>query len=138
MPNEIPLPYVRTNQAGIVLLVLLAILLRQPAIIAALWAIQVMNLWQGVRANVFVMLAAPPLRNRIAGAPTEARELQRFNNSIAVILLTLSLLFFWLDPSGPAGYILAGLVGAAALSAICGYCIGCTLYYQFKRLRRRR
>ncbi|MCZ8515951.1 DUF4395 domain-containing protein [Paenibacillus filicis] len=134
--KEIPLPYVRTNQAGIVLLVLLAILLQQPVLIVVLWAIQVINLWQGVRSNVFVMLAAPFLRSKLAGAPTESRELQRFNNSIAVILLTLSILFFWLNAGSIAGYIFAGLVGAAALMAICGYCIGCTLYYQFKRLRR--
>ncbi|MCZ8522755.1 MULTISPECIES: DUF4395 domain-containing protein [Paenibacillus] len=134
--KEIPIPYVRANQAGIVLLVLAALVLKLPVLIAALWAIQVLGLWQGIRANVIVQLAAPLLRGRVAGAPTEAAELQRFNNSIAVGMLTLSLLAFWLSPGGWVGYLFAGMVALAALAAICGFCVGCFLYYQFKRLRR--
>ncbi len=134
--KEIPIPYVRANQAGIVLIVVLAAVLRQPALIAALWAIQVLGLWQGIRANLIVQLAAPLLRRRVAGAPGESQELLRFNNAIAVLLLTLSLLAFWLNPGGWLGYILAGFVAVAAFAALCGFCIGCFLYYQFKRLRK--
>lgn len=135
--KEIPIPFIRTNQIGIVVLVVLAILLQQPALIAVLWAVEVITLWRGIKVNIFVQLASPFLKNRIQGAETEAAELSRFNNSIAVTLLTLSLLAFWLDPSGWSGYIAAGLVAIAAFVAICGFCVGCFLYYQFKRLRRR-
>lgn len=131
--REIPIPYVRANQAGIVLLVVLAIVLQQPVLIAALWAIQVIGLWRGVRANLIVRLATPLLASRIAGAQTESAELQRFNNSIAVILLTVSLLCFWVLQAPLAGYTAAGMVAVAALIAICGYCVGCFLYYQFKK-----
>ncbi len=123
--KEIPIPYVRANQTGIVLLVVLAIIFQQPFLIAALWAIQVIGLWQGVRANLIVQLAAPLLHGRIAGAQTEAAELQRFNNSIAVILLTLSVVSFWLMPGSWVGYLFAGMVAAAAFVAICGFCVGC-------------
>ncbi|WP_426454066.1 DUF4395 domain-containing protein [Paenibacillus sp. S-38] len=134
--KEIPIPYVRANQAGIVLFVLLAVVFQLPVLIVALWAIQVLGLWQGIRANLIVQLAAPLLRHRIAGAPTESRELQRFNNSIAVGLLTLSLISFWISPGSWIGYLFAGMVALAALVAICGFCVGCFLYYQFKRMRR--
>jgi hypothetical protein len=110
--------------------------LLQPVLIVALWAIQVLGLWQGVRGNLNMLLASPLLKGRIAGAPTESRELQRFNNSIAVVLLTLSILSFWLRPESWIGYFFASLVAIAAFMAICGFCIGCFLYYQFKRLRR--
>ncbi|CAG7620637.1 hypothetical protein PAESOLCIP111_02287 [Paenibacillus solanacearum] len=135
--KEIPIPYVRANQAGMVILILLSIILQQPVILVALWAIQVLGLWQGMRGNLIVQLAAPLLRSRIAGAQTESSELQRFNNAIAVALLTISILCFWVNPDGWIGYVFAGMVALAAFVAICGYCVGCFLYYQFKRLRRR-
>jgi hypothetical protein len=131
--KEIPVPYVRINQAGIVLFVILAIVLQQPVLIAALWAVQVIGLWRGVRANLFIQLAAPLAASKVPGAPTESAELQRFNNSIAVILLTISLLCFWVFRSALAGYIAAGMVAVAAFAAICGFCVGCFLYYQFKK-----
>ncbi|MGG2200191.1 MULTISPECIES: DUF4395 domain-containing protein [Paenibacillus] len=137
MMKEIPIPFIRTNQIGIVVFVVLAIVLQQPALIAALWAVQLITLWRGIRVNVFVQLASPFLKHRIQGAQTEAAELSRFNNSIAVTLLTVSMIAFWLDPSGWSGYVAAALVAVAAFVAICGFCVGCFLYYQFKRLRRR-
>ncbi|GMX67066.1 hypothetical protein Elgi_63390 [Paenibacillus elgii] len=134
--KEIPIPYVRANQAGIVLLVALAVALRQPALIAALWAVQVLGLWQGIRANLIVQLAAPLLRSRVTGARTESRELLRFNSAVTVLLLSLSLLAFWVNPGGWLGYVLAGIVALAALAALGGFCLGCFLYYRFKRFRK--
>ncbi|MCS7464697.1 DUF4395 domain-containing protein [Paenibacillus doosanensis] len=136
--QEIPVPYVRANQAGIVLFILLAMLFRQPAFIVVLWAIQVIGLWQGARGNLFIVAAAPLLKGRIAGAATEARELQRFNNAIAVALLTVATLAFLANAHSIVGYIAAGMVAAAALAALCGYCVGCFLYYQFKKNFRRK
>lgn len=135
--KEIPVPLVRTNQTGIVLFVLLAAAFRQPLLIVLLWVIQVIGLVGGARANLFILLLKPLLAPRLAGAKTEAAELQRFNNSIAVILLTLSVAGFALGWN-IAGYVLAGIVALAAFTAICGYCIGCTLYYQYKQFKARR
>lgn len=135
--KEIPIPYVRTNQAGIVLFVLLGIFLRQPALIIVLWLIQVVGLWLGARGNLFIRLVSPFLAGRVKSAATEAAELQRFNNSIAVLLLTIAVLCFWLSPASIAGYIFAGMVALAAFIAICGFCVGCFLYFQFKQNFRR-
>jgi predicted membrane channel-forming protein YqfA (hemolysin III family) len=135
--KEIPISYVRSNQAAMVLLIALSALFQQPWIILVVFAVEAAGLIFGVRGNLFVTLARPFLRNRISNSQTESAELQRFNNSIAVTLLTLSVVSFAIG-SSLAGYIFAGMVALAAFGAICGYCLGCTLYYQFKRLRARR
>lgn len=135
--KEIPIPYVRSNQAGIVTVLLIAIALQSPWLIAALWIIQVTGLLFGPKTNLFIIAARPFLTRLIASANTEAAELQRFNSFLGIGFLTFSLLSFALGwPL--AGYIIAGMMGAAALAAILGYCIGCTIYYRYKQLRARR
>ncbi|WP_141505522.1 DUF4395 domain-containing protein [Paenibacillus luteus] len=134
--KEIPIPYVRSNQTGIVVVLLIAIGLQLPWLIAALWIIQVTGLIFGPKANLFIRVARPFLTRYVASAQTEAAELQRFNNSLGVGFLTFALLSFALSWS-VAGYVFAGMMGAAALAAILGYCIGCTLYFQFKQFRAR-
>jgi hypothetical protein len=134
--KEIPIPYVRANQAGIVLFVLLAILLQQPLLIALLWIIEVLPMVFGIRANLFVAIAKPFLSNKIKGAATESQELLRFNNSIAVTLLSIAVICFGIDGASIMGYVFAGMVAVAAFIAICGYCVGCFLYYQWKRRTR--
>lgn len=132
--KDIPIPYVRANQVGIIVLFLLALLFQQPWIIILLWIIQTAGLSFGLKGNLFVQLAKPMLAGKISGARTEAAELQRFNNSLAVILLTISILCFAIGWT-TAGFILAACVAAAALVAVCGYCVGCFLYFQLKKFR---
>lgn len=130
--KEIPLPYVKMNQTGIVLFSVFAIVFQEPLLLIALWIIQAAGLLLGMKANLFIQLSKPLLQNRIAGAETQALELLRFNNSLGMIFLTLSLIsigFGW----SVAGYIFAGMFALAAFAAICGYCIGCTVYFQFKQ-----
>ncbi|MBB3130212.1 hypothetical protein FHS19_004917 [Paenibacillus rhizosphaerae] len=131
--KEIPEPYVKANQTGIVLFVILTAVFNQPYILLALWIIQVLGLLTG--KNAFVLLAKPLLR--VQGKPTQALELQRFNNVLAVLFLTLSLLFFALQLP-VLGYIFAAMLFLAAFAALCGYCIGCTVYFQYKQFKARR
>ncbi|CAM2825334.1 DUF4395 domain-containing protein [Paenibacillus sediminis] len=131
--KEIPEAYVKANQTGIVLFVILTAVFNQPFILLALWLIQVAGLFFG--KNIFVMLAKPFLK--VEGKPTQAAELQRFNNSLAVMFLTLSLLSFLLHLN-VLGYIFAAMLFLAAFVAICGYCIGCTVYFQYKQFKARR
>ena len=130
---EIPMPYIKANQAGIVLFVIASFLFT-PWILLALWLIQIVGLLTGGRFNLFVRAAKPWLK--VAGKETQAAELARFNNSLAVIFLTLSVLSFALGWS-VATYAFAAMLLAAAGAALLGYCIGCTIYYQFKQLRHR-
>lgn len=134
MINEIPIPYVRANQTGIVVVVLLAAITQQPILIAVLWAIEAAGLVFGQKANLFIKVAKPLLKRYVAKASTEARELNRFNNTLAVIFLTVAVLFFALGWT-TAAFISAGVLALAALGGILGYCVGCFLYYQYKMLK---
>jgi hypothetical protein len=131
---EIPMAYVKANQSGIVLFVIASFLI-SPWILLVLWLIEVVGLLSGGRLNLFVRLAKPFLRTE--GRETQAAELTRFNNALAVIFLTLSILSFtlgWLTGT----YIFAAMLFVAAGAALLGYCIGCTIYFQFKQFRARR
>ncbi len=134
--KEIPILYIRANQTGIVALAILAILTQQPLMIGLLLIIESVGLLFGLKANLFVRLAKPFLKVKDKGQ-TEARELARFNNSLAVIFLSLSSLFFVLGWP-VAGFITVGVLGFVAFVAICGFCLGCFLYYQFKMLKFRK
>ncbi|RKP47193.1 DUF4395 domain-containing protein [Cohnella endophytica] len=129
--HEVPMRYVKANQIGIVLFVILSFLI-QPWLLAALWIIQVAGLLSEGKLNLFVLLAKRVLRG--PGQETQAVELQRFNNTLAILFLTLSLLSFafgWQI----VGYAFAALMLLAASAALLGYCIGCTVYFWFKQIR---
>ncbi|MEX2460305.1 MAG: DUF4395 domain-containing protein [Paenibacillaceae bacterium] len=124
----IPMPYIKANQVGIVLFVLLAIFLQQPLLLTVLWVIQVYGLVFGF--NIFVRIVKPILN--VKGSETQAEELQRFNNILAIVFLTLAIIGFATNLP-VIGYIFSAILFLAAFVAICGYCIGCTVYYQYKQ-----
>lgn len=70
-------------------------------------------------------------------ALTESKELSRFNNLLAVIFLTISVVFFALGWT-IAGYIVAGMLAIAAFTAICGFCLGCFIYFQYSLRKNRK
>ncbi|MDQ6423610.1 DUF4395 domain-containing protein [Paenibacillus sp. LHD-117] len=135
--KEVPIPYVRSNQAGIVLSLAAFFTTQSVWIIGALFLIQAIGLLFGPRGNLFIRIARPFLGKLVARGKTEAAELQRFNNSLAVLFLTLSLISLLLGWSA-AGNVFAAMMGAAALAALLGYCIGCMMYFQYKQFRARR
>lgn len=133
--REVPMPYIKSNQSGIVVVVLLSFWFAPLWLLAALWAIQVVGLATQGKYNVFIQLAKPWLS--VAGKEMQAQELARFNNALAVIFLSLAVLSFSLGWS-VAGYVLAAMLLAAAGAALLGYCVGCTVYFQYKQLLARR
>jgi len=124
--------YVKANQIGIVLLTTLSLLFQQTWILAVLWVIQVAGLLSGGKLNVFVQLAKLILKNK--GTETQAAELQRFNNTLAVLFLTFATISFLLKWQ-VAGYIFSSMLLLAAGAALLGYCIGCTVYFWYKQFR---
>jgi hypothetical protein len=127
--------YVKSNQAGIVLFVILSLILQQPWILAALWFIQAVGLLTKGRLNLFIAIAKLVFKHK--GTETQAFELQRFNNVLAVLFLTFATVFFgagWQI----AGYVFSAMLLVAAGAALLGYCIGCTIYFQYKQLLARR
>lgn len=130
--KEIPIEYVKANQTGIVLSVIAFLVSGQPWIIAALWLIQVIGLFTGGRWNLFAALGRLFLTPK--GKETQAAELLRFNNSLAVAFLSLSLVSLLLGWT-TAGYVFAAMLLGAAGAALLGYCVGCTLYFWVKQIR---
>ncbi|MDN4604949.1 DUF4395 domain-containing protein [Paenibacillus sp. F6_3S_P_1C] len=130
--REVPMRYVKANQIGIVLFVILSFLFNQPLILGALWIIQVVGLASRGKLNLFVQIGKAVLTGK--GTETQAVELQRFNNVLAVLFLTLALVSFGLGWQ-VAGYIFSSMLLLAASAALLGYCVGCTVYFWYKQLR---
>ncbi|MBJ6360770.1 DUF4395 domain-containing protein [Paenibacillus sp. GCM10012307] len=130
--HEIPMRYVKANQTGIVLFVILSFFFNQPLLLGILWVIQLVGLASGGKWNLFVRIAKPLLKNK--GTETQAAELQRFNNSLAVLFLTLALISTALGWQ-IVSYIFSAMLLLAASAALLGYCIGCTVYFWYKQFR---
>ncbi len=130
--REVPMRYVKANQIGIVITVLLSFIFQQPWILAALWVVQLAGLLSEGRFNVFVIIAKRTLKDK--GQEMQAVELQRFNNTLAVLFLTLSLISFVFEWQ-IAGYAFSVMLLIAASAALLGYCIGCTVYFWIKQIR---
>jgi membrane associated rhomboid family serine protease len=133
--KEIPQAYVLTNQWAIVLLVAVSVIFQEPWVIVFLWAVQLVGRLAGMKANLFIFVLKPLLKPETG--KSQAAELFRFNSTIGLSLLTLSVISFvfgW----HLAGYIFALMVAVAAFAAILGFCIGCVIYYQYKQWKRKR
>ncbi|GAS83728.1 DUF4395 domain-containing protein [Paenibacillus amylolyticus] len=130
--REVPMRYVKANQVGIVLFVLLSFVFNPLVVLGVLWVIQVVGLASGGKLNLFVQIGKAVLTGK--GTETQAVELQRFNNILAVLFLSLALISFslgWVV----AGYVFSIMLLAAASAALLGYCVGCTVYFWYKQLR---
>lgn len=129
------MPYIKSNQTGIVLFAVLSFFVAPLLVLAALWLIQVVGLATKGKYNLFIRIARPWLKT--SGKETQAQELARFNNTLAVVFLSLAVLSFSLGWTF-AGYAFAMMLLAAAGAALLGYCVGCTIYFQYKQLLARR
>ncbi|MBY0114548.1 DUF4395 domain-containing protein [Paenibacillus xylanexedens] len=130
--REVPMRYVKANQVGIVLFVLLSFVFNPLVVLGLLWIIQVVGLVSSGKLNLFVQIGKVVLTGQ--GTETQAVELQRFNNILAVLFLSLALISFSLGWVG-AGYVFSVMLLAAASAALLGYCVGCTVYFWYKQLR---
>ncbi|KAA2298979.1 DUF4395 domain-containing protein, partial [Clostridioides difficile] len=106
--------YVKANQVGIVLFVLLSFVFNPLVVLGLLWIIQVVGLASGGKLNLFVQIGKAVLTGK--GTETQAVELQRFNNILAVLFLSLALISFSLGWVA-AGYVFSVMLLAAASAA---------------------
>ena len=132
--DEVPLYRVRANQTGILLSIIAAAATGQYWLLAIPLAVQIISRTYGVKYNVFVRLIAPILPK---SAKTEARELLRFNNLLAILFLMGAILSFSFKLN-LVGYIFTGMLTVAVVLALSGFCLGCFLYFQYKQFRARR
>jgi hypothetical protein len=129
--KEVPIPYIRANQTGIIAFVILGFVIQLPLIIAILWLIELIGLYR-MNANLFILFSKPFFSRWIDRVPTQAYELTRFNNILTVVLLTLSFIFFevrW----ATAGFITALIVAGASLLAMWGFSIGGLIFRRVKK-----
>ncbi|MFN8515849.1 MAG: DUF4395 domain-containing protein [Thermomicrobiales bacterium] len=134
--RDIPLPIVRLNRWLLVVGILAGLALQQPLFTTLLFAILLPATVIGQRASLVFFVGKRLFARQIPTAEREDRRMQRFNNTIATILLGGAQLAF-LAGATIVGWILALMVAAAASIALAGFCIGCFLYYQLKLQRYR-
>lgn len=131
----IPRPLVKTNQAFIVISVMLTWLTGQHWILALPLAAGLAGLLFGY--NPVLKSAAHFLRKERSAYVHEDWDQQQFNQSIAVFCLAAGLISF-LAGWSIAAYIFTSMVAVAATVAILGFCIGCFIHYQWRMYNYRR
>jgi hypothetical protein len=134
--RDIPLPIVRLNRWMLVVGIFAGLALQQPLLTTLLFAILLPATLIGQRASLIFQVGKRLFARQIPTAPREDRRMQRFNNTIATLLLGAAQIAF-LAGAVAVGWILALMVAAAASLALAGYCVGCFLYYQLKLQRYR-
>ncbi|GAA3409632.1 DUF4395 domain-containing protein [Paenibacillus hodogayensis] len=134
IPDSIPRPLVRTNQWTIVAAVVLTWLTG----FYWLLAIPLLAGAMGVTFdfNPIMRLARLFLRKPPSAYIPEERTDQKFNQLLATCFLLLALIGYAFDWPAVA-YIFSAMVALAATVAICGFCVGCFIRYQWLRYRRK-
>jgi len=135
MKNSIPRPLVRANQGSIVISVILFA-------ITGSWAWLLIPLLSGLSSLVLgvhpiMVIAKRFLRKPLSSYIQEDKQEQRFNQILAVTLLSASVISAVLGWN-LAALILAAMVFLAAFVAMLGFCIGCFIQYQWKQYRYRK
>ena len=134
---SIPKPLVRANQSVIVSSVLISWVL-------SIWSdsfylILLIPLLSGLSGLAFGVNPVFKIARRFLKKPAasylqEDAADQRFNQILAVSMLSASLLSFMLDMP-VLGYLFSAFVFTAALVALIGFCVGCFIHYQLMMRR---
>ena len=134
---SIPKPLVRANQSVIVASVLISWVL-------SIWSdsfylILLIPLLSGLSGLAFGVNPVFKIARRFLKKPAasylqEDAADQRFNQILAVSMLSASLLSFMLDMP-VLGYLFSAFVFTAALVALFGFCVGCFIRYQLMMRR---
>lgn len=133
---DIPMPIVKLNRATLLTVILVGLIFQQPLATTLLFLILLPAVLYGQRASLIFQVGSRLLRRWNVTAEREDRRLMRFNNSIALVLLSLAQVFFLFNLP-IVGWILSLMVAIAATIALAGFCIGCFLYFQFRINRSR-
>src|SRR5215210_5651403 len=137
----IPLPIVNLNRWVLVLGVVGGLLLQQPLFTTVLFIVVLSAVAFGRRGSLTFQVGKRLLAEQNALAYREGRvedpRLMRFNNTIAAVVLGGAQLAF-LFGLNVVGWALSLAVAVAAVVALAGFCIGCSLYFRYKIHRYRR
>lgn len=130
----IPMPIVTLNRSMLLTGITLGYLFQQPLVTTVLFLVVLPAVLWGQKASLIYLAGSRLFAKLNRNAETESPLLMRFNNSIAVIMLGAAQLAF-LFGATQTGWIISGMVALAALVALCGFCFGCYLYFQFNMQR---
>jgi uncharacterized membrane protein len=137
----IPLPIVNLNRWVLVLGVVGGLLLQQPLFTTVLLVIVLSAVLFGRQGSLILQVGKRLLAGQATLAQREGRvedpRLMRFNNTIAAVLLGGAQIAF-LFGQNVVGWALSLAVAVAAVVALAGFCIGCSLYFRYKIHRYRR
>lgn len=118
----------RLSQALVATLVIFALLLRSPALLAVAGIHLALSAALGRRGNAAIRFFDAFLRPRLGPPAWEDARPPRFASLVGAVVITLALLAHGAG-AVPLGWALAGVVGALALVAsTTGACVGCWLY----------
>ncbi len=131
--DEVPMHWVRANQSGILVSIIVSVLTASPWVLTIPLFVQLCGRFFGVRKNAFVRLIAPMLPPSLK---TESRVLLRFNNLLAIIFLVCILGSYSLGMIISA-YVFTAMLTTAVVLALSGFCLGCFMYFQWKQFRAR-
>jgi L-asparagine transporter-like permease len=134
--NGIPMPIVTLNRSVLLTGIILGYILHQPLFTTALFLVVLPAVLWGQKASLIYFVGSRLFRKLNQNAATESPLLMRFNNSIAVIMLGVAQ-FAFLFGATTTAWIISGMVALAAFVALCGFCFGCFLYFQFNMQRYR-
>ncbi len=135
--KEIPVTLVKANQTMLVGLTILSILLQSSLLLGLTVAIVYGSLLFGQKANPAMLFITKVIKKDLSNDDKEAVVLQRFNQTIAAVLLTIGFLLsiIW---SHWGVWVPVGMVTIAASIALMGFCVGCYMYYQYKKISHER
>ncbi|NTU52410.1 MAG: DUF4395 domain-containing protein [Chlorobiaceae bacterium] len=128
------MPIVRLNRSLLFSGIVLGFILQQPLFTTALFLIVLPAVLWGQKASLIHLIGSHLFRKMNDSSPTESPILMRFNNSIAVIMLGMAQVAF-LFGATTTGWVFSGIVAIAAFVALCGFCFGCFLFFQFNLQR---
>jgi hypothetical protein len=130
----VPLPVVKLTRWILLLGILAALIGRQPLITTLLLIMLLLPLIRGERWSLPIRIGKWFFGSKFNTLECEDEALSRFNNAIAVFLLFLAQVAFVCGVS-LLGWTLALLVVLAAVAGLAGYCVGCSLFFQYNQLR---
>lgn len=132
--DGVPMPIVTFNRSLLAGGVILGFVLQQPLFTTLLFLLLLPAVLGGQRWSPIARAGRVLFAGQIANAELEDRQIMRFNNTIALVLLGLAQVSFALGAL-VIGWVFATMVAIAASVALAGFCVGCFIYYQFKLQR---
>nr|WP_283154289.1 DUF4395 domain-containing protein [Pseudalkalibacillus hwajinpoensis] len=135
LPSSIPRPLVRLNQSFIFIFATSFVFLYHWLFLIIPLIVGIMGLLMNF--NPVMKAGKLFLKKPVNQYIPEDKDQQQFNQKIAVTLLSVSLIAYYLNVNWLA-ITSATMVALASLIAILGFCIGCFVRFQWKQYQYRR